>query len=153
MAVNNPDKNQNINDVLEKISESIVLCDEKDYKALADLHTLFEKAREWALESKEDRIKDIFVKIIGMLEDIILESSADSAQDLENIGQAVMGLQPVIRGKKISWMFRYLMKLLVTGKHSSAEHLFLLMLMKIYLKILFPASQACLKIWNSSYLF
>lgn len=100
MAGNNPENKKNIIELLEKISESIVLCDERDYKGLADLHTLFEKVKEWAEAEGQGEVKEIIGKSMGLLEDIILESSSDSAKDLEIVSQVINGLQPVLRGEQ-----------------------------------------------------
>ena len=99
MAGNNPE-NINITETLENIAELIVLCDEKDYKALADLHTMFEQVKEWAVYEENDSVKSLSEKINDMLESIILENSSDPSADFENISLAVNGLQPVIRGEK-----------------------------------------------------
>ena len=70
---------------INELAESVVLADPKDLQELADLHTEFQELASLFSEQHDDANTREAEKAAALIENIILEDSADPAADLENI--------------------------------------------------------------------
>lgn len=86
-----------LQNLIEQLAELIVLSNHKDYKGLADAHTLLQQIEEAIDEADHaDVAKPLTTAVCGRVEDIILEKAEDQEKEFNLVARGITALQSIV---------------------------------------------------------
>ena len=89
--------NVDVKEIIEQISENLVLMEPSDLQSLSTLHTLFGNISQWADENSQTFVVTVVKAVEELIEEIIMKEVTDAVKAIDTIGHAVMGLQAILR--------------------------------------------------------
>ncbi|MFQ6615109.1 MAG: Hpt domain-containing protein, partial [Fidelibacterota bacterium] len=93
-------ENEYISQLIEHISESIVISSPSDLQAMGVILDKIEEIVNWAKENPEPLLEEAGTKISQLVKDIILEEVADLDATMEVIGDTLSAFQLILRDNK-----------------------------------------------------
>ncbi len=87
---------QSIEDIIDQLSEMLILSDLSDLRIIAEMHTHFEEIAKWAAETNNQKIETAVQSMSGLIESYILDELNDKEKTIDLLNRTVSVLQSTI---------------------------------------------------------
>jgi hypothetical protein len=96
---NAEDRNLEIQQRIEALSEELVLMDPADFSQLGKLHSGFEQIRDASRTSTWVRLPNVAKATAQLVEKIILREITDASEAIETLGRTLSAMQELTQGR------------------------------------------------------